>query len=48
MGTIKLTSVSWWIQTIISVFIVLLIIWALKQVNKKVNIPVVSDVIAEA
>ena len=48
MGTVKLTSVNWWIQTAISVFVVLLIIWAMKKVAKKVDIPVVSDVIAEA
>lgn len=48
MGSVRITSVNWWIQTIISVFVVLLIIWAMKKVTAKVDIPVVSDIVNEA
>lgn len=45
---IRLTSVDWWIQMFLSTFLTLVFIYILKQANKKVNIPVVSDIINEA
>lgn len=40
----KLLSVSFWVQAFINVFITLLIIYVIKSIGSKYNIPVVSDV----
>lgn len=40
----KFFSLSFWAQAFISTFITLLMIYLIKTVSKKVNIPVVSEV----
>ena len=40
----KIFSLSFWVQAFVNVFITLLIIYVIKTVGSKYNIPVVSDV----
>lgn len=44
----RMMSIDFWVQAFISTFITMLMFYILKQMNKKVEIPVVSTVIAEA
>lgn len=45
---LQLTSPSWWINQFVSTFITILFIYALKKLFEKVNVPVISNVVAEA
>lgn len=48
MNAIRITSIDWWVQMFVSTFITLVFIYILKQMNKKIEIPVVNEIIAEA
>ena len=48
MPTINFTSPSWWLNMFITTLVTIFFIYLIKQVNKKVAIPVVQDVINEA
>lgn len=43
----NLFSINWWISTFVATFITCLFIYLLKKMTAKVQIPVVSDVMAE-
>ena len=45
---VNLTSISWWTQTLVSSFITLMFIVLIKKAFEKINVPVVSDLVAEA
>ncbi len=45
---INLASPSWWINTFVQTFITILFIYMIKKIFTKVNVPVVSDMVAEA
>ena len=45
---LNLTSPSWWINQFVSTFITILFIYLLKKIFEKVNVPVVSEVVAQA
>ena len=45
---LSLTSPAWWIDKFVGTFITILFIWMLKKAFEKVNVPVVSDIVAEA
>ena len=44
----RMLSIDFWIQAFISTFITMLMFYILKQMSKKVEIPVVSTIIQEA
>lgn len=44
----NLFKLSWWIQMFVSTFMTMCFIYLIKKVTAKVNIPVVSDIAAEA
>ena len=44
----RILSFDFWIQAFISTFITMLMFYILKQMSKKVEIPVVSTIINEA
>lgn len=48
MGNINLFSANWWINTFIQTFITLLFLVMIKKFFEKVNVPYVSDIVAEA
>lgn len=45
---INLLSPQWWISTFIQTFVTIIFIWMLKKAFTKVNVPVVSEIVAEA
>lgn len=40
----KILSINFWVQTFISTFITMIMIYIIKQIANKTNMPVVSDV----
>ena len=45
---INLMTPTWWVNTFIQTFITILFIYMIKKVFNKVNVPYVSDIVAEA
>lgn len=45
---INLASPSWWINTFVQTFITIVFIYMIKKVFAKVEVPYVSDMVAEA
>lgn len=45
---INLTSPSWWLSTFVQTFITIIFIFMIKKIFDKVNVPYVSDMVAEA
>ena len=45
---INLTSPSWWVNTFVQTFITILFIYMIKKIFVKVNVPYVSEMVAEA
>lgn len=45
---VNLMSPSWWVNTFVQTFITIMFIYMIKKVFNKVNVPVVSDIVAEA
>lgn len=45
---VNLMSPSWWVNTFVQTFITILFIYMIKKAFNKVNVPVVSDIVAEA
>lgn len=43
-GMGKILSINFWVQTFISTFITMVMIYIIKQIANKTNMPVVSDV----
>lgn len=39
-------SINWWISTFVSTLVTMVFIYFIKKLSAKVNIPVVSDVVA--
>lgn len=46
--SINLTSPSWWINTFVQTFVTVFFIYMLKKIFAKVDVPYVSDMVAEA
>lgn len=44
---IKLLSPAWWVQMFVNTFMTLIFIYLIKLAFSKVNVPVVSDMVAE-
>lgn len=44
----RMFTFDFWVQAFVSTFITMLMFYILKQMNKKVEIPVVSTIINEA
>lgn len=40
----NLMNPSWWVGVIVSTFFTMCVMWAIKKVTAKVDIPVVSDI----
>lgn len=45
---VRLTSPSWWLNMFISTFVTICFIYLIKVITAKVNVPVVSDIVASA
>ena len=45
---INLASPTWWINSFVQTFITILFIYMIKKVFAKVEVPYVSDMVAEA
>lgn len=41
----RIFSMNFWVQAFVSTFITMTMIYLIKKVNEKVNIPVVSDIV---
>lgn len=45
---INIMSPSWWLNTFVQTFVTVLFIYMLKKIFAKVEVPYVSDMVAEA
>ena len=45
---INLASPSWWINTFVQTFVTIIFIYMIKKIFAKVEVPVVSDIVAES
>ena len=45
---INLASPTWWINTFVQTFVTVMFIYMLKKIFAKVEVPYVSDMVAEA
>lgn len=45
---INLASPTWWVNTFVQTFVTVIFIYMLKKIFAKVEVPYVSDMVAEA
>lgn len=43
----NILSVNWWISTLVSTLVTMCMIFLIKKFTQKVNVPVLSNVVAE-
>lgn len=45
---INITSPSWWVNQFVTVFITIIFIYMIKKIFAKIEVPYVSEMVAEA
>lgn len=43
----RLLSINWWLQLFLSTFMTMIMIYLIKKLSSKVNVPIVNDIVKE-
>lgn len=44
----KIMSINWWTSALMSAFMTMVMFYIIKKLSAKVNVPIVSDIIAQS